>query len=79
MASYVVYDTLLGDDLTRRRKIRVDKHLSLEDAKRSAQMRYIRFARSPQTEDIGKVECITVETLDGEIVYELPEIAAAHP
>lgn len=77
MASYVVYDTLLGNDLTRRRKVRVDKHLSLEEAKRSAQVRYIRFARGPQPEDAGKVECITVETTDGEIVYELPETAAS--
>ena len=48
MVSYVVYDTLLGEDLTRRRKIRVGKHPSLEAAKQSAQMRYIRFARGPR-------------------------------
>ncbi len=77
MASYVVYDTILGTDATRRRKVRVDKHLSLEEAKRSAQMRYIRFARGPQPDDTGKVECITVETTDGEIVYELPETAVS--
>lgn len=72
MASYVVYDTFLGEDLSRRRKVRVDKHPSLEEAKQSAQMRYIRFARVPLPET-GKVECITVETIEGEIVYELPE------
>lgn len=77
MVSYVVYDTLLGEDLTRRRKIRVDKHPSLEAAKQSAQMRYIRFARGPLPENTGKVECITVETQDGQIVYELPETAAS--
>ena len=73
MAGYVVYDTVQGADATRRRKIRVDKHISLEDAKRSAQMRFIRFARGPQAGETEKVERITVETVQGEIVYELPD------
>ncbi len=59
------------------RKIRVDKHISLEDAKRSAQMRFIRFARGPQPGETEKVERVTVETAQGEIVYELPETAAS--
>lgn len=71
MPSYVVYDTLRDTDASHQRKIRVDKHLSLDDAKRAAQTRYIRFARAPQPE--GNVERITVETNEGEIVYELPE------
>ncbi len=72
MANYVVYDTLLGADAARRRKIRVDKHVSLEDAKRAAQMRFIRSARGPQLGE-EPVERVTVETGDGEIVYELPD------
>lgn len=72
MTSYVVYDTLLGADASRRRKVRVDKHQSLEEAKRAAQMRYIRFARAPQPDT--SVERITVETIEGEIIYELPEV-----
>ncbi len=71
MSSYVVYDTLRDTDASHRRKIRVDKHLSLDDAKRSAQSRFLRFTRAPQPE--MTVECITVETNEGEILYELPE------
>ena len=71
MSSYVVYDTLRDTDASHQRKIRVDKYLSLDDAKHSAQTRYLRFARAPQPE--GNVERITVETNEGEILYELPE------
>ena len=78
MAGYVVYDTVQGNDAARRRKIRVDKHVSLEDAKRAAQMRFIRFARGPQPGETEKIERVTVETTHGEIVYELPEVAAVH-
>ena len=77
MAGFVVYDTLRGNDTARQRKVRVDKHVSLEDAKRSAQMRFIRFARAPQTGEAADVERVTVETGEGEIVYEIPEAVAA--
>ena len=73
VSGYVVYDTLRGNDGSQRRKVRVDKTSSLEDAKRVAQMRYIRFARAPQGSENADLESITVETLIGEIVYELPE------
>lgn len=71
MTSYVVYDTLLGEDTSRRRKVRVDKHPSLDEAMRSAQTRFLRFARAPRPGE--SVERVTVETADGEIVYELPQ------
>ena len=77
MAGYVVYDTLRGNDATRQRKVRVDKHVSLEDAKRSAQMRFIRFARAPEKGEMADIERVTVETGEGEIMYELPEVVAA--
>ena len=73
VSGYVVYDTLRGNDVTQRRKVRVDKQTSLEEAKRVAQLRYIRFARAPQDSEGADLESITVETLIGEIVYELPE------
>ena len=76
MPGYVVYDTLRGTDAARPRKVRVDKHVSLEDAKRSAQMRFIRFARAPQPGEAVDVERVTVETGEGEIVYELPGAVA---
>ena len=75
MAGYVVYDTLRGNDATRQRKVRVDKHVTLEDAKRAAQMRFIRFARAPQQGEMADVERVTVETGEGEILFELPEMA----
>ena len=71
MASYVVYDTLLGTDAARR-KVRVDKHFSLEEPKRSAQLRFIRFSRGPQPDAAASIASVTVETPDGEIIYELP-------
>ncbi len=71
--AYVVYDTLLGKDAAAScRKIRVDKHVSLDDAKRSAQMRFIRMVRAPQPGDNTSLERVTVETADGQIVFELP-------
>ena len=71
--AYVVYDTLLGKDaVASRRKIRIDKHTSLDDAKRSAQMRFIRLARAPQPGNNSALERVTVETTDGQIVFELP-------
>jgi len=76
MSVFVVYDTLVGSDANRR-KIRVDKHGLLEEAKRSAQLRFIRLARPPQSGDPANLERITVETVEGEIVYELPEAATA--
>lgn len=71
--SYVVYDTLLGKDAAAHcRKIRVDKHISLDEAKRSAQLRFIRFSRAPETGTGANLERVTVETNDGQIVFELP-------
>ena len=76
MANYVVYDTLLGNDAAAYcRKVRVDKYVSLEDAKRSAQLRFIRFSRSPQPGENTSLERVTVETADGQIVFELPSAA----
>lgn len=70
---YVVYDTLLSTDAAAHcRKVRVDKHVSLEEAKRSAQLRFIRFARGPQPGGTANLERVTVETSDGQIVFELP-------
>ncbi|MGI4787684.1 MAG: hypothetical protein ACRYFS_02410 [Janthinobacterium lividum] len=74
MSTYVVYDTLLGNDAVRCRKIRVDKYVTLEDAKRSAQLRFIRFSRGPQPGETTSVDRVTVETNEGEIVYELPSV-----
>ena len=70
--AYVVYDTLLGNHAAHSRKIRVDKYVSLDEAKRSAQLRFIRLSRGPQSDEAASVERVTVETPDGEIVYELP-------
>lgn len=71
--AYVVYDTLLGKDAAAScRKIRVDKHASLDDAKRSAQMRFIRLARAPQPGGNSNLEQVTVEAIGGQIVFELP-------
>lgn len=78
MPGYVVYDTLQDEDASHPRKVRVDKHDSLEEAKRSAQMRYIRSARPHQAGEPA-VARITVETSQGEIVYELPELTSARP
>ncbi len=76
--AYVVYDTLLSTDAVAHcRKIRVDKHVSLEEAKRSAQLRFIRFARAPQIDEKASLERVTVETSDGQIVFELPS-ASVH-
>ena len=73
MANYVVYDTLLGNDAAAYcRKVRVDKYLTLEDAKRSAQLRFIRYGRAPQPGETTSLERVTVETTDGQIVFELP-------
>jgi len=72
MASYVVYDTLLGADAARPRKVRVDKYAHLDEAKRFAQLHFIRTARGSEAGETASVERVTVETLDGDIVYELP-------
>ena len=70
---YVVYDTLLGTDAAAYcRKVRVDKCVSLEEAKRLAQLRFIRFSRGPQAGETTSLERVTVETTEGEIVFELP-------
>ena len=74
--SYVVYDTLLSTDAAAHcRKVRVDKHVSLEEAKLSAQLRFIRLARGPQPGDSANLERVTVETSDGQIVFELPSVS----
>ena len=73
MSNYVVYDTLLSNDAASYcRKVRVDKYVSLEDAKRSAQLRFIRFSRAPQPGESTSLERVTVETADGQILFELP-------
>lgn len=55
--AHVVYDTLLSQDTTAHcRKIRVDKCVTLEDAKRFAQLRFIRFARGPQPGEADNLE-----------------------
>ena len=70
---YVVYDTLLSTSAAAHcRKVRVDKHVSLEEAKRAAQLRFIRFSRGPQVGETASLERVTVETPDGQIVFELP-------
>lgn len=76
MASFVVYDTLLGTGAAAHcRKVRIDKHVSLEEAKRSAQLRFIRYARGPQPDADTSLERVTVETNDGQIVFELPSVS----
>ncbi len=73
--AYVVYDTLLSTDAAAYcRKVRVDKHVSLEEAKRSAQLRFIRLARGPQPGENSSLERVTVETPEGQIVFELPSV-----
>lgn len=69
---YVVYDILLSTSAAHCRKVRVDKHVSLEEAKRAAQLRFIRFSRGPQVGETASLERVTVETPDGQIVFELP-------
>ena len=73
---YVVYDTLFSTNAAAHcRKVRVDKHVSLEEAKRAAQLRFIRFSRGPQADETVCLERVTVETPDGQIVFELPSVS----